>query len=103
MDFKVELVTRRERRAASVAALATVLLVGAVGVYFNPLPQRSRAAQQIRSQVDIGGGRTVVVVTRVRPQGFYGPIVVDQDHWITALPNPAERPAPRASRRPRRT
>jgi hypothetical protein len=106
MDFRLDLLTARERRALLSAAAAAGLLLLSVGLYAGPFisgvgrTPSVVAARPIHSTVDIGGGRSVVVVTRVRAPGFYGPILLDQDHWITI--EAADRPIPRAPRRPRR-
>jgi hypothetical protein len=106
MDFRLELITSRERRALLAVAIAAGLLVFAMALYAGPSigvlrhPESAVAARPVHSTVDVGSGRTVVVVTRVRAPGFVGPMLLDQDHWITV--DPAERPAPRAGRRPRR-
>ena len=94
MDFRLDLLTARERRALMVTVAAVgLMLVLSLG-YSRPVlspttgPTQAiaRPTHPLHTTVDIGGGHTVVIVTRVRAPGFVGPIVIDQDHWI-AVPS----------------
>jgi hypothetical protein len=95
LDFRVDLLTRRERRALMVTLAAVGLIVVVALGYSRPVlspttgPTEAMAlpTHPIHTTVDIGGGRTVVIVTRVRAPGFVGPIVIDQDHWIAVQPS----------------